>query len=532
MPLKFNIKNPEFRFVKFESKDIRLEDPVDTINDAINDIFEYDQTCKDKEDFLTKCQEILEYYNESMEIFGVQLKLRKGNPMEKHKRPWAIRIERVGMKEIPENIIQQYGIIQKNRLNILKKIVWSSLNEYLQEEISLEEFEKNLLTSKEDYSIQLNIAFNDIAQFLIWWKKELAELLRKQNLIENSFFASSGLDEILNILCACIFSANNGFFRSAYQSFRDLLEWVIHIIFIDFYQERKLGDEFEDPYVKALFLDNWHKYLQSGDNYILRNPIEIKNLVGRRLYDQNINLFETYKISKQVLIDLIIKHFSTSLFIGLTGQILCAKHAKKVNFVITGSSIDRYFIYNLESLLFYHLYNQNITDIEINTPLFSEFEEFHQNFTQQFQFELPKCEWIEAGKNCTNEAEYFGIKIPTTNTLLYLAFKRIDFNEKDIAHLSYLYNRYSYFIHPYPLTRQGAPFSSKLEVELWLGELHKYLQLLNRILCNYTAFFRANCYENFFFIFNEDKHCKNCPLKSSNYDIITKEMISYWPKFI
>ncbi len=529
------IRNPPWlRFVKIESRKLYWNDPSLYIVGAVSEIFECDHKAESADDFIECCKKVLENWNNELKPFGVELKLRKGSPFEKHGRPYAIRIYRRESGVYPEpNIIKMYERIQLTRLlEAPSTTVWSKLKDY--EMVKPEDITDHLSEKREFFEEELKNAFNQIVLFLNWWRKEFKELTTREKLsifAESSFFGRMGFNEITNILLASFFSAYNGFFRSAFKDFRDLIEWLELLVFFDClypkYQEEK-GEPLQDPYYKALLDGDWHKILVTGskEDKII-NIKEISTSIEKRIFEHNKKFFNENGISKKQLIESVKRHLSTPLFLVSTGQILCSEHAKemKLKHYLSHKDIRTYVAQDV-----LRVFNILKTDQDRQPWIFSpDIEAIEKMIAAQFSFpsECEKC-----GKDSGDGAIY-AIRIPTSNVLSYIAWKRLNLSKKFIEILQEKYDRYSWFVHPYPQTKQDSPFTSKYEVEIWAKELEDLLCIMSTVLCNLIAYFRTDFNEKFLDILETTDKCKKCEFRINGFKKLTPLMIKKkWPKYL
>lgn len=531
------ISNPQWlRFVKVYSRNLYWDDPFVYINEAVSEIFECDHVAKNADDFVECCNKVLENWNKELKPLGVVLRLGKGSPFEKRGRPYALRIYRKESKAYSEvDIIKMYEKIQLTRLlETPSTSVWSKLKEY--ETVEPKDIMLYLSERREFFEEELKNAFDQIVLFLNWWRKEFKELTTRdelKNLPVTSFFGSIGLNEITNILLVSFFSAYNGFFRSAFKDFRDLIEWLSLIIFIDCLYPKYIEENrepLEDPYYNALMDGDWHKILVIGSKEDKITDIkELSSSIEKRIFDINEKFFNERGISKKQFIEGIKRHLSTPLFLVSTGRILCPEHAEemKVKHYLSYKDIHTDLAYDIRRVLYILKIGEDLPP-RIDSHDLDKLEEIQKGFPQ---FVVPsECE--KCGKDAGEDTIY-AIRIPTSNVLLYTSCKRLNLSKELIKTLQEKYDSYSWFVHPYPQTKQYFPFTSKDELEMWSKELNTLLCIMSYVLCNLIAYFRTNFNEKFSDVLENTDKCKKCKYRGNNFRELTPFMIKkLWPKYL
>jgi predicted Zn-ribbon and HTH transcriptional regulator len=530
------IRNPQWlRFVKVYSRNLYWDDPFVYINEAVSEIFECDHVAKNADDFVESCNKVLENWNKELKPLGVVLRLGKGSPFEKRRRPYAIRIYRKESKAYSEvDIIKMYEKIQLTRLlETPSTSIWSKLKEY--ETVKPEDIIGHFSEKRGFFEEELKNAFDRIALFLNWWRKEFKELTTRKELMNlpvASFFGSIGLNEITNILLVSFFSAYNGFFRTAFKDFRDLIEWLSLIIFIDCLYPKYIEENREplqEPYYNALMDGDWHKILVMGSKEDKITDIKgLSSSIEKRIFDPNDKFFNERGISKKQFIEGIKRHLSTPLFLVSTGRILCHEHAEemKVKHYLSYKDIHtdlandiRHIVYILE------------TGEDYLPPHIHDLEKLEEISKGLSRFVVPsQCE--KCGKDAGEDTIY-AIRIPTSNVLSYLSWKRLNLSKEFIKTLQEKYDSYSWFVHPYPQTKQYFPFTSKDELEMWSKELNTLLCIMSSVLCNLIAYFRTNFNEKFSDVLKNTDKCKKCQYRANNFRELTPFMIKkLWPKYL
>lgn len=448
--LPLGLRNPPWlRFVKIESRRVYFGDPLPLLNLAIREVFECDRVSKDASDFKEKCEEIIKNYNDKLNTFGITLKLRKGSPFERHGRPYALRIIRKHKLHInsnKDNLVMKYLEVQRSKtLELFETSIWSDI--FKSHKVLPFSALDYISRRRHSFENQFNHLFSRIF-FSVkrWWdclNKTFSGKASERR--DESFFFLYGLNEICNTILNSFLSAYHGFFRSSFKAYRDVIETLALSIFLDLLNLRDRDIE-QSPYVDAILDGWWHKAMIGPRKQKIFNYGEFKNATSKVLsYKENLQELE--------------QSLNTSLFLALTGRVLCVAHAEKENCI--KYSIPR------GTLVGYLNIGLRGADERTKRPM----------IYKEVISRLPiQC----SEEKCDAKDLVFVARIPTSSTLQSLAWKLISLQKDVMKKLQRKYDDYSWFVHPYLQTFQIHPFSSDLEVKLWLDETADFLEMIDK----------------------------------------------------
>ena len=521
-PAMLEIRNPPWlRFVRIETRNLYYGDPFVFLNEAISDIFECDKSVSDAEEFKERCTKIIDRYNEILEPFGVALKLRRSSfrPLNRPYRPYAIRIIRKneGRRKIEEiqGLFEKYKFIQVCRMpEVGTKSIWSIVFDY--HKLNVEELINYLESKRQFFKEEIDKSYQKIILFLSWWFKEAKEILGRDEMtkfyFENSFFFSSALSEIVNGLLTSFLSAYYGFFRAAYKGFRELLEWIALSAFIDLSTIRykiKGSTLLRNFYREMVENGDWHRALAGQTNIAgyIGNLGEVKNFIKNIVYEPNKDFFKRKGIKYEDFSNALIDNLNLPILIISTSDVLCKKHAKGRKYYVKFSEIQPYIYWEVTQILSSKF---GITPNEI-----------------PFLHIKTSCTHKEGKRPCSEDDNYeavFALRIPRTSLLLDLVLRQLKIDIFTAKKIKAKYNEYCCFVHPYPQTKQYAPFTSYDEVKIWMDELDTFLTLLSEILCKLFRFYRSGFKKTFL----DEKHeliCGKCRYMENNFEKITVDII-------
>jgi len=523
------IKHPTgLKYIRVEGGDLYDGDPFRLIMLGLGEIFECDRFSSSAADFKNRCKSILERWNSELSHFGFELRLQRampfGLPPGEH---YAIRFKRHPKPELKGSMMERYNAIQFCRIPESRAVsIWSKLSSYQRPQE--DDLIAYLAEKRKRYSHDLSAGYSEIIRFLNWWKKELEELARRDEVNQGTFIISSGFGEIANIFISSFIQAYNGFFRSAFMLLRDAIEWLSLTVFLDCirmkYKHSELGP-LRDIYHELIQTVDWHKALEGlyPSIGLIKTPDELKRGIETRLFEPNRTEIEARGIRRKTFVEEVIKHLSLPLFISSTGTVRCPTHAGDSKYALKFKDFQEYLGLELVRVM----------------ALFAEGKDFRpwvrsddwdaltEKYTGVSFAVATNCSHrINDKTTCGAEADsesVFIVKLPTTNVLIYLMGKRLSLPDTMVKQILGDYNDYCCVVHPYPQTMQYSPFTSGDEVNLWVNELKGLLRLMSQVLCRLVVYLRSDHDES---IFNDPEQiCGKCYYFSSKFDSLNPDII-------
>lgn len=435
--LPLGVKNPTWlRFVRLETRSFYFGDPLPSLNHAINKVFECDRASENLQSFEKGIGQIIQMENTKLLEYGITLELKKGSPFEKHGRPYAIRF---GRNNPPEglsgtDLVEKYESVQKSKtIELYQTSVWFEL--FKSRNVSPTKLEDYLSRRRLNFDLSFQEALDEITATLKRWRVQLFSKIAPNAGGESfSFFYSFGITEVANAVLSSFISAYHGFFKESFKSYRDILEMLALSAFLDILNLRdtELG---QYPYFNAISSDWWHKVVHGSKRQKIMRYKEIKEIEKK------------FKGKEDIF-----KVLNTTLFLSLTGRTLCKEH-------VQNTECTKYAV-SQEELL---------TSLEKSNLMYAKDTLLERSF---------RCE----EEKCENKDLFVVARIPVTSVLLYLSWNLIRLDHDTKKKLNNKYDEYSQFVHPYVQTIQYHPFSSDLEVKLWLDETKEFLKLIDVVV--------------------------------------------------
>jgi hypothetical protein len=429
--LPLETKNPTWlRFIRLETRDFFFGDHLPLLTQAIYKLFEYDKSSVDLQSFENGIRALIDAENTKLVDYGVSLKLRKGSASEKYQRPYAIRVCRTRRTESLNGIslIEKYSAVQRSKtIELFETSVWFEL--FKRRRPSSVMLTKYIERRRSTFDPDFQEAFVDITFTLKKWRNRLQLFLKNDpEKGDQSFFNLFGISEVGNAFLASFISASNGFFKESFNGYREILEILELSAFLDVlnFREHELQ---QNPYANAMLDGWWHKALGGSNKQKLNNIRELTNSLKNK--------------------NGIFNFLNTTLLLSLTSRIVCKEHAKR-------QKLEKYSV-SLE---------------ELNSSLNKSNTKFAKSLLEQ---QSKKCD----EPKCQNKDLTAVARIPSSQILSYLSVNLIGLDKEQQKKIYRKYDDYSQFVHPYLQTIQYHPFSSDLEVKLWLEETKEFLRLTN-----------------------------------------------------